>query len=151
VIDMNGQINSSVIGNTMLATAPVGISALNEFIQTGIVTNNIVDGPSTGLRLQQGSRVMCSPAECFHAQISQNDLINNQLKIELFPTGGQAYNLATELSVGGQGNYWGLSCEQSGGFDPTTVSPANPNVKDSHPYGVPVAETPDSLLPTTCN
>jgi nitrous oxidase accessory protein NosD len=84
-------------------------------------------------------------------QISQNDFINNQLKIGLFPTDGQAYNLVTELSVNGQGNYWGLSCEQSGGFDPTTVSPANPNVKDSHPYGVPVAETPDSQLPATCN
>jgi hypothetical protein len=146
-----GQINSTVIGNTILATAPLGISVSNEFIQTGIVKNNIVDGPSTALRLQQGSGVMCSPAECFRAQISQNDFINNQHKIGLFPTDGQAYNLVTELSVNGQGNYWGLSCEQSGGFDPTTVSPANPNVKDSHPYGVPVAETPDSQLPATCN
>jgi nitrous oxidase accessory protein NosD len=114
------------------------------------VKNNIVDGPSTALRLQRGSGVMCSPAECFRAQISQNDFINNQVKIGLFPTDEQAYNLATELSVDGQGNYWGLSCEQSGGFDPTTVSPENPNVKDSHPYGVPVAETPDSQLPATC-
>jgi len=149
-IDMMGQIDSTVIGNAILATAPFGISANNEFIQTGIVKNNIVDGPSTALRLQQGSGVMCSPAECFRAQISQNDFINNQVKIGLFPTGGQAYNLATELSVNGQGNYWGLSCEQSGGFDPTTVSPANLDVKDSHPYGVPVAETPDSQLPATC-
>jgi Right handed beta helix region/Periplasmic copper-binding protein (NosD) len=145
------QIDSSIIGNTIAATAPFGISASSEFIQTGIVKNNIIDGPSTGLRLQKGAGIVCSPADCFRAQISQNDFINNQLKIGLFPTGGQAYDLATELSVDGKGNYWGLSCEQSGGFDPTQVSPANPNVKDSHPYGVPVAETPDSLLPAPCN
>jgi Periplasmic copper-binding protein (NosD) len=150
-IHVPGQIDSTIIGNTIQATAPFGISANNEFIQTGIVQNNIIDGPSTGLRLQQGSAIVCSPADCFRAQISQNDFINNQLKIGLFPTGGQAYNLATELSVDGKGNYWGLSCEQSGGFDPSQVSPANPNVKDSHPYGVPVAETPDSRLPAPCN
>jgi nitrous oxidase accessory protein NosD len=67
-ISVIGQINSTVIGNTILATAPFGISVSNEFIQTGIVKNNIVDGPSTALRLQQGSGVMCSPAECFRAR-----------------------------------------------------------------------------------
>jgi hypothetical protein len=64
------------------------------------------------------------------------------------------YPLPTFLSVDGKGNYWGPSCE-TGGFDPVKVSQDNGSapqvvVEDDHPYGEPVAGTPDELLPPTC-
>jgi hypothetical protein len=62
------------------------------------------------------------------------------------------YTLPSELSDAGRGNYWGLGCP---GFDQTQVlfdsGAVNPHVTDSHPYGQPVADTPESLLPATCN
>jgi Periplasmic copper-binding protein (NosD) len=54
--------------------------------------------------------------------------------------------LPTELSVDGQGNYWGRTCADSDGFrnfdEPDALGlrdTSAPNVTDSHPYGVPVA------------
>jgi nitrous oxidase accessory protein NosD len=54
--------------------------------------------------------------------------------------------LPTELSVDGQGNYWGRTCADSEGFrsfdEPDALERRDtsaPNVTDSHPYGVSVA------------
>jgi hypothetical protein len=59
------------------------------------------------------------------------------------------YNLPSELS----GNYWGLTCEE-GGFDPKLVKKDNGGrnhyVVEMHPYGEPVANTPDEDLPPSC-
>src|SRR5260221_3517443 len=51
-----------------------------------------------------------------------------------------------ELSVDGQGNYWGRACSDSDGFrasdEPDALGQRDtsaPNVVDSHPYGVSVA------------
>jgi hypothetical protein len=57
-----------------------------------------------------------------------------------------ALPFSAELSVAGQGNYWGHTCDESGGFHDSP----SPLVTDSHPYGVSVATTPDALLPATC-
>ena len=51
---MQGQIESTVIGNTIAATAPIGLAISNETLETGIVQRNVVDGPVTGLRLGRG-------------------------------------------------------------------------------------------------
>jgi len=65
--------------------------------------------------------------------------------------------LPTELSVDGQGNYWGRTCADSDGFrsfdEPDALGlrdTSAPNVNDSHPYGVPVAGGVDETT-LTCH
>jgi len=143
-IQMVGQIESTVIGNTIDATAPIGLAISNEMLETGIVQHNVVDGPITGLRLASGV------ASFFGAMVSLNDFTGYMNAVRV----NNGYPLPTFLSVDGKGNYWGLSCE-AGGFDQTKVSQDNGSapqvvVEDDHPYGEPVAGTPDELLPLTC-
>jgi hypothetical protein len=143
-IQMVGQIESTVIGNTIHATAPIGLAISNEMLETGIVQHNVVDGPITGLRLASGL------ASFFGAMVSLNDFTGYMNAVRV----NNGYPLPTFLSVDGKGNYWGLSCE-AGGFDPAEVSQDNGSppqvvVEDDHPYGEPVAGTPDELLPPTC-
>ncbi len=89
-------------------------------------------------------------AAVFGATVSLNDFTGYTIAVRT----NNVYNLPAELSdpITLQGNYWGLPCP--GGFDPTLVQflngNINPLVKDSHPYGEPVAETPDSVLPEPC-
>jgi hypothetical protein len=91
--------------------------------------------------------------------VSLNDITNSQQAINV----GEGYNFTTELSLDStgnicgpgstncRGNYWGRTCDDSGGFrefgEPNPDSPSS-LVVDSHPYGVPVAGTPDASLPT---
>jgi nitrous oxidase accessory protein NosD len=65
--------------------------------------------------------------------------------------------LPTELSVDGQGNYWGRTCADSEGFrgfdEPDAgmhVDSSASNVNDSHPYGVSVAGGVDATT-LTCH
>src|SRR6266850_2740247 len=106
-IQMVGQIESTVIGNTIDATAPIGLAISNEMLETGIVQHNVVDGPITGLRLASGV------ASFFGAMVSLNDFTGYMNAVRV----NNGYPLPTFLSVDGKGNYWGLSCE-AGGFDP---------------------------------
>jgi nitrous oxidase accessory protein NosD len=144
VIAMAAQIESTIIGNTIVATAPIGLAISNEMLETGIVQRNVVDGPVTGLRLNSGV------ASFFGAMVSLNDFTRYMNAVRV----NNGYPLPTFLSANGKGNYWGLSCE-AGGFDQTKVSQDNGSppqvvVEDDHPYGEPVAGTPDELLPLTC-
>jgi nitrous oxidase accessory protein NosD len=141
-INMVGQ--STVIGNTIAATAPIGLAISNEMLETGIVQRNVVDGPVTALRLASGV------ASFFGAMVSLNDFTGYMNAVRV----GNGYPFPTFLSADGRGNYWGLSCE-AGGFDPAEVSqddgsPPQVVVADDHPYGEAVAGTPDELLPPTC-
>jgi hypothetical protein len=58
-----------------------------------------------------------------------------------------------------RGNYWGGLCSDNGGFKDAvlyrttpfgTVDSSDPKLMDSHPYGEPVANTPEEDLPMTC-
>jgi hypothetical protein len=118
---------------------------------TTITRNTIVSYGDPVLRL---TRDIFSPS-FFGVKITLNDFfVGNYLAVVLTsPT----YNLPSELSLDGRGNYWGISgCP---GFDPSSVrfggidgfiGEVNPYVVDSHPYMQPVANTPDALLPATC-
>ena len=141
---MQGQIESTVIGNTIAATAPIGLAISNETLETGIVQRNVVDGPVTGLRLGRGV------ASFSGAMVSLNDFTGYANAVRV----SNGYPFPTFLSADGRGNYWALSCE-AGGFDPAEVSqddgsPPQVVVEDDHPYGEPVAATPDESLPRTC-
>jgi hypothetical protein len=141
---MVAQIESTVIGNTLAAITPIGLAISNEMLETEIAQRNVVDGPVTGLRLARGV------ASLFGAMVSLNDFTGYTNAVRV----NDGYLLPTFLSADGKGNYWGLSCA-AGGFDPAKVSQENGSapqvvVEDDHPYGEPVAGTPDELLPPTC-
>lgn len=70
------------------------------------------------------------------------------------PSAGLCEGLTSAgVCTGQRGNHWGRSCGDSDGFrdsdepDPDSQSPL---ISDGHPYGVPVASTPDGELPSTC-
>jgi Right handed beta helix region len=144
---------SQITGNTI--TGPFG-TAVNDAgitlrgklpIETSRVTRNRVSGSGPALFLHQG------PAEAvasfFGSTVSLNDFTGYTIAVRT----NNAYTLPTELSdpLTLRGNHWGLPCP---GFDPNLVQflngTVNPLVNDSHPFGEPVAETPDSLLPAPC-
>jgi hypothetical protein len=70
------------------------------------------------------------------------------------PSAGLCTGLTSRGTCTGQrGNHWGRSCADSEGFrdaDEPNPDSRSPLVTDSHPYGVPVAGTPDAELPSTC-
>jgi hypothetical protein len=137
-------IESTVIGNTLAATMPIGLAISNEMLETGLVQRNVVNGPVTGLRLASGV------ANFFGAIVSLNDFTGYMNAVRV----SNGYSLPPFLSADGKGNCWGLSCE-AGGFDPAKVSQDNGGapqvvVEDDHPYAEPVAGTADELLPPTC-
>jgi nitrous oxidase accessory protein NosD len=92
-IDMASQ--STVIGNTIAATAPIGLAISNEMLETGIVQHNVVDGPVTGLRLGRGV------ASFFGAMVSLNDFTGYTNTVRV----SNGYPLPTFLSADGKGNY----------------------------------------------
>jgi hypothetical protein len=145
---------SHITGNTI--TGPFG-TAVNDAgitlrgklpIETSRVTRNRVSGSGPALFLHQGPAD--AVASFFGSTVSLNDFTGYTIAVRT----NNPYNLPTELSdpVTLQGNHWGLPCPE--GFDPNLVQflngNINPLVQDSHPFGEPVAETPDSLLPAPC-
>jgi hypothetical protein len=131
-------------------TGPNALGGINIFgkftIEKAVITRNRVSGVSTALFL---NKVFGDTASFFGAKISLNDFTGYTTAVGT----SNDYDLPSELSVDGKGNYWGLTCAE-GGFDPTKVlrvnGTQNPNVVDSHPYGEPVANTPEEDLPLTC-
>jgi hypothetical protein len=143
-------------GTDFTSTGGVGIELRIGGTRTAVVTQNIVSNLPAPIRVSNGAP--------FGAQISLNDFTG--YTDEAFVYSG--YNLDSELSVGLQGNYWELPCDPAGGggFDPnkvlvlstgkvlsdgtvSAIGAVNLFAHDSHPYGVPVAATDPSLLPTT--
>jgi len=84
-------------------------------------------------------------AAFFGAEISLNDVTDNLRGVGVITL--VPYTFPSELSVEGQGNYWGHS--SAPGFTAADSS-LYPLVKDSNPYCVPVAELDPALLPPTC-
>jgi hypothetical protein len=143
----------AAIGNAILVdftlVSDAGITLCGKLpIETSRVTRNCVSGSGPALFLHQGPAD--AVAAFFGSTVSLNDFMDYTIAVRT----NNVYNLPAELSdpLTLQGNYWGLPCPE--GFDPNLVQflsgNINPFVKDSHPYGEPIAETPDSLLPTPC-
>jgi Periplasmic copper-binding protein (NosD) len=110
-------------------------------IETSSVTRNRVSGSGPALYLNHDG------ASFFGSTVSLNDFTGYTIAVRT----NNRYDLdPTELSDSMQGNHWGLPCP--GGFDLDLVQflngNINPFVRDNHPYGEPVAETPDSSLPS---
>ncbi len=121
----------------------------------GVVTRNRVSNVERALRIDQ---TFGTTADFSALRISLNDF--SDYVTSVFVTG----QVTAELSIDGSGdacapgsepcigNYWGLSCEISGGFDPSAVVyETGGNVADSHPFGEPVSETFHPDLPQTCS
>jgi hypothetical protein len=121
-----------------------GITLIGKFaLEAGtVVTRNIVSNVPNGLWLRKAAEL---EASFFNAEIRLNDFTGYTTAVLT----SKDYNLPSELS----GNFWGLTCEE-GGFDPKLVKKdnggRNNNVVEMHPYGEPIANTPDEDLPPPC-
>jgi hypothetical protein len=104
----------------------------------GTIERNIVSGSGNALYL--------AFQPTFTQLIQLNDFTGYSVAIRTSNT----FTVATDISTG-KGNYWGLHCP---GFDSSKVlfdsGAVNPFVFDGKPYGVPVARTPDFILPASC-
>jgi hypothetical protein len=147
----NSAINGIVQGNKIIGPLGVGgrgiIISGKHALETIVVTRNIVKNVYSALRIEKSFQGL-TPS-FFGAKISLNDFTGYTTAVQT----SDDYDIMSELSVVGEGNYWGLTCTE-GGFDPTKVlrlnGTVNPFLVDSHPYGEPVAETPEEDLPMTC-
>jgi parallel beta-helix repeat protein len=144
-------MNAGIIGNSV-SNVNSGAGILLHSggpLTTAVVTNNVVANSRFALQLQNnGASSPGSPpggqASAFTANVSLNDFVGStERAINVFSQ--STYTLPTELSWNGRGNYWSHTCAE-GGFL-ASDSPL-PIIKDSHPYGEPVAST--LTLPATC-
>jgi hypothetical protein len=145
-------------GTDFTASGGVGVDIRVNAPKAVIITQNVISNLPAPIRV---TNINGAP---FGAQISLNDFTGYSDEAFVF----SGFNLDGELSVGGQGNYWGLPCSPmgGGGFDPNKVlvmssgkvasdgtvsvsGSVNLYAHDSHPYGVPVANTDPAMLPTT--
>jgi parallel beta helix pectate lyase-like protein len=135
---------------------------------TAIVTQNQVRDASTMLTNPSAPRPAAlfyffrsgppnaPPADGYLAQISLNNFFSGY-KVAILTSEG--FNFPAQLSVNGRGNFWGLSCDDAGGFDTTKVvrqdNTLNASVVDSHPYGEALPDLPEDAdldgLPNTCD
>jgi len=140
-IDLTGQ-NSIIQGNTITGPGSTDGAGIHLFgqraLETTIMTGNTISNVPTALFLTK--RFQQLTASRFGAQISLNTFTGYTTAVrtsDSTSTTANPYDLRSELSVGGQGNYWGLMCPQ--GFNPNQVVDTNglvnPNVVDSHPFG----------------
>jgi hypothetical protein len=142
--------NNTLIGPTRTASG-VGIRlAAKNTLETAIVTGNTVSNVPIAVQLIYISPGLAGLVPSFFgAEVSLNDFTGYTIAVGT----SNDYILPSDLSVDGRGNYWGLTCAE-GGFDPSKVlrvnGTVNPNVVDSYPYGVPVANTLEEDLPATC-
>ena len=84
-------------------------------METGVVSENSVAGVANALALEPAFMQLTAP-NFFGAKVTRNDFTDYVRSVRT----SNDYNVLTELSVLGKGNFWGLACNQ-GGFDPTTV------------------------------
>jgi hypothetical protein len=148
-MQLGNQVNLTVRGNTLdgAGSTPRGIWLRVRALETTTITRNIIKGFGVALVLERGPGA--NAATHFGSSIFLNDFKDNTARVGLlpgYPTSDPAF--LTELSVGGQGNFWDHTCPD-GGFLVPVDSPSSA-VRDSHPYGQSVALTPDDLLPPPC-
>jgi nitrous oxidase accessory protein NosD len=157
--------HATVLRNTVSGASLAGIRLNNGNMEFTTMTGNTLGGNRFGLALGELPGI---PQETeFHSAISLNDIVGSTRQAiatgvcQIVPSTSCETNadcgasgpcllrstaLPTELSVDGQGNYWGRTCADSEGFrgfdEPDALGRRDtsaPNVHDSHPYGVSVA------------
>jgi hypothetical protein len=136
---VNAVIANNVVDHAVAAIYLFGAQPLG----SALVSNNVVTSSSFALQLNRNGMFGGGAATSFSARIHHNDFVGSTTRA-IAVVG--AYALPTELSVDAQGNYWGRDCA-SGGFL-ASDSPV-PSIRDSHPYGQPVALA-SPPLPVTC-
>ena len=160
--------HATILRNTVRNTSLAGIRINNQSLEDTTVAGNTVTGNRFGLALVVMPNVdPRASGDFFASKISLNDFVGSTR--QAIATGvcktvvstscetnadcgtGDTCLTATmpfsaELSVDGQGNYWGRSCADGGGFrgagNPDGLGlrdTSAANVTDSHPYGVSVA------------
>jgi hypothetical protein len=141
----NAIVRGNAIMGPLIKGGVGGIALRGKFgLESGVViTRNIISNVSTALRLDTTFGLTAS---FFNAKISLNDFTGYTIAVQT----SNDYDFASELSVGGKGNYWGLNNCALGGFDTSKVQKLNgslnPQVVDSHPFGEPVAEKTEKEL-----
>jgi hypothetical protein len=147
---VTGPSDAPVIrGNTIVGDGTaLGIVLGGSALESATVTRNVISGTSYGLELTAGPLGM-SVATKFGSKVSLNDITGSTIRAiqTIGPSASSSYAFPSQLSVSGEGNYWGHTCAD-GGFLPSD-SPNPSLISDSHPYGQPVAELLD--LPAACN
>jgi hypothetical protein len=139
-----------VRGNQILGparpSAMAAISFLGKFaLETSTVVRNTISNVAVAL---QFTKVFQLPAAFFGAKVSLNDFTGFTTAVRT----SNDYDLPSDLSVDGKGNYWGIpTCPAFASCAVRFVSGApNPLVVDNGSYVVPVAQTPDEAVPASC-
>lgn len=168
--------HATVLQNTVSHASLAGIRLNNGNMEFTTVRGNTLVGNRFGLALAELPNI---PQETqFGSTISLNDIVGSTRQAiatgvckNLVTTSCdtnadcgasgpcvlRSTALPTELSVDGQGNYWGRTCADSEGFrgfdEPDALGRRDtsaPNVNDTHPYGVSVAGGVDDTT-LTCH
>jgi parallel beta-helix repeat protein len=160
---VGGSWNNQFMGNNIIGPLSIGISSVghNSVIESNTISGGAIATGITwaGSKTIQHNHVNATVAMSLTlnvnagsydpalTHVSLNDFTGYRTAVQM--PAGWTFS-PTLFSSGGLGNYWGLACTSSGGFDPSKVSgaPAGFVVKDDHPFGVPVASL--DLLPATC-
>ena len=150
--------DNTIVGPSLpdaLPSMAAGMFLRGSTLETSRVTGNRVSGVRRALRLDKAFN-QSNAARFFGARITRNDFVGELVSV-FHVVFSSPYDLDTELSALGHGNYWGRTCADSDGFrdfdepDPNGRTDApSMLVTDSHPYGEPVAQLPESSLPPTC-
>ena len=120
-------------------------------VETATVRRNVITGTRVGIYMNREVEFGFAPT-FFGAQVYLNDITGcTERAVEtdgyfLFGTPQGPYAFPSELSVLGRGNYWGHTCEEGGFLHGDSPNPSL--VKDSHPYGAPVAKS--ATPPASC-
>lgn len=123
-----GSVSAVIRGNLIHGTGiEAGITLLGETLQSGMVSDNVVQGASVGILLQQGDAIT------FEARVFRNNITDSTTRaVGVAGT----YTLPTELSWKGVGNYWGHllpPCFRS------SDTPIPGLIQDSYPFCLPIA------------
>jgi hypothetical protein len=170
--------HATIVENTVRRASLAGIRLNNQSLESTTVRSNTFIENRFGLVLAVMPNIEPSTTgHFFGSSISLNDFVGStrqaiatgvcknlvttscETNADCGTSGPCLTNTMTfpaELSVDGQGNYWGRACSDSDGFrgadEPDALGGRDtsaPNVVDSHPYGVSVAGGGDTTL--TCH
>jgi len=132
----NGTAGGVIRGNTIRGTGmEPGIMLAGNSFETAIVTENVVEGGSVGLLLQQNN------ATTFGARVYLNDFTGSAVRA----VGVRGVlSVPIELSFDGMGNYWGHSTPPCFRL---SDSPMPELIHDTYASCVPVAQSSTSPQP----
>ena len=160
--------HATIVENTVRRASLAGIRLNNQSLESTTVRSNAFIENRFGLVLAVMPNIEpTTTGHFFGSSISLNDFVGStrqaiatgvcknlvttscETNADCGTSGPCLTNTMTfpaELSVDGQGNYWGRACSDSDGFrgadEPDALGGRDtsaPNVVDSHPYGVSVA------------